>query len=82
MSSKIKYENRILEIDKELAEYPYDAALYIERGKLYNNLGEMDKALNDFIKAREYDPQNAEAGELIDMISEIFEYRYKDIYNP
>ncbi|GHV01115.1 hypothetical protein FACS1894159_08360 [Bacteroidia bacterium] len=75
-------EYRIIELDRALAETPDDATLYLERGKLHYKLGKMDRSLNDFVRVREIAPDNVEAGEYVDMISEIFEFHYKDIYNP
>lgn len=39
-------------------------------------------ALNDFRKARELDGTNAEADAYIEMLQEIFDFRYTDLYNP
>ena len=38
--------------------------------------------MNDFIRVRQLVPSHTEAGEYIAMLREIFEFRYKDIYNP
>jgi thioredoxin-like negative regulator of GroEL len=59
-----------------------DAALYMERAKLYNGAGRKDKALNDYLKVLEIEPGNAEARQHAKMIQEIFEYHYVDLYNP
>lgn len=58
------------------------ATLYIERGKCYYRHNEWGKAINDFNKAKQLDPTNEEAQQLIDMTYEILSFRYKDIYNP
>jgi len=59
-----------------------DDTLYVERGKLYHQKGLFDKAQNDFQRAAALNPNNKEAESYIDLIQEIFNYRYKDIYNP
>ena len=68
-------------LNKEIEQSP-TALLHVERGKLYSKGGVMDKALNDFLKAEELDPDNTEATEYIRMLREVFEFRYKDYYNP
>ena len=65
-------------IDQSPAEY----TLYMERGKLYHRKGDFDKALNDFTKAVQIKPHDMEAATYIEMIREILNYRYKDLYNP
>ena len=79
---KKQLEYEIITLDRALEDKQNDAQLYLQRGRLYYKLGEMDSALNDFVKVRELDPGNVEAGEYVAMISEIFEFHYKDIYNP
>lgn len=72
---------RIEQLTERIAEAP-TAELYLERGKLYNRSGKMDKALNDFLKVKELEPENEEAQGYITMIREIFAFRYLDYYNP
>lgn len=62
-------------------EEPF-AENYLLRARLYYKTGQLDKALNDFIKVKGEDPDNLEAQEHIKMISDIFDFRYKDYYNP
>ena len=50
-------------------------------GVLYR-AGLFHRALNDFRKARELDGTNAEADAYIEMLQEIFDFRYTDLYNP
>ena len=50
-------------------------------GLLYR-AGLFHRALNDFRKARELDGTNAEADAYIEMLQEIFDFRYTDLYNP
>lgn len=59
-----------------------DDTLFVERGKLYHQKGLFDKAQNDFQRAAALNPNNKEAESYIELIQEIFNYRYKDIYNP
>lgn len=55
---------------------------YLLRARLYYRSGQLDKALNDFIKVKSIDPENQESQEYIKLISDIFDFRYKDYYNP
>lgn len=55
---------------------------HLEKGKEYQQKGEMDKALNEYIKSCEENPDNTEAKSRMDMLRSIFEYAYKGHYNP
>lgn len=59
-----------------------NAELYIERGKCYFRQQAWGSAINDFRRASELCPDNKEARQFIEMVQEILEYRYTDIYNP
>lgn len=78
---KSDFQRALERLDAEIAASP-SSRLYLERGKLFNANGQMHKALNDLLKARELDPDNAEILNLITMIREIFAFRYTDYYNP
>jgi len=69
-------------LTEALEKNPRDDALYVERGKLYHQKGQFDRAQNDFQRAAALNPDNREAESFIEIIQEIFNYRYKDIYNP
>lgn len=58
------------------------AELYVERGKCYYRQNEWGSAINDFRRAEELKPELEEARQFREMVEEILEYRYKDIYNP
>lgn len=58
------------------------AELYVERGKCYYRQNEWGSAINDFRQAEELKPELEEARQFREMVEEILEYRYKDIYNP
>lgn len=75
-------DDPIAELTRQIAETPRKAALYLERGKLYQAAGEFGRAMNDYTEALQLEPENAEAKALADMLRAIFEYRYTDIYNP
>ena len=77
-----RLQNEIELLTAAIGESPGDYKLYLERGKLYHRNGAFDKALNDFVRVRQIIPTHTEAGEYIAMIREIFEFHYKDIYNP
>lgn len=54
---------------------------HIALGYKYQKEGTMDKALNEFIKALELDPENKEAKAAVEMLKQIFEYSYMESYN-
>lgn len=54
----------------------------MERGKLHYRLNEWGAALNDFNRVLQADDSHAEARQYAQMVREILEFRYKDIYNP
>ncbi|WP_297449806.1 hypothetical protein [uncultured Alistipes sp.] len=69
-------------LDRAVDRTPDDSALYMRRGKLHHKAGAFDKALNDFLRVRELSGPNPEADGYIDMLREIFAFRYGDLYNP
>ena len=73
---------RIAALTAQIAAEPADTRLYLDRGKLHWRLNEWGAALNDFNRILEIDPTHEEARQLAEMVREILEYRYKDIYNP
>lgn len=73
---------RIAALTAQIASGDADIALYVERGKLHFRLNEWGEALNDFNRALVIDDSHAEARQLAQMVQEILEFRYKDIYNP
>lgn len=77
-----KIDIEISVLTDAIEKNPKDDMLYVERGKLYHQKGVFDKALNDFTKAAAINPENTEADSYIEIIQEIFSYRYKDLYNP
>lgn len=73
---------RIAALTARIGAEPGNAALYVERGTLHYRFNEWGEALNDFNRALALDDGNAEARQLAEMVREILEFRYKDIYNP
>ncbi len=65
-----------------IAEEPQRIELYLERGKLHYRQNEWGSALNDFNQVLQIDPSHVEAKQFSEMVREILEFRYKDIYNP
>ena len=65
---------RIEELDRAIGRTPEQSALYMRRGRLLYRAGLFHRALNDFRKARE--------DAYIEMLQEIFDFRYTDLYNP
>ena len=66
----------------QIAAEPENTELYAERGKLHYRLNEWGAALNDFNRVLQLDDSHAEARQYAQMVQEILEFRYKDIYNP
>lgn len=75
-------KNELELLDSSITQNPDDAGLLSRRGKLYYASSQFGKALNDFMRVRELDPDSVEAQEFITMINGILEFRYTDIYNP
>lgn len=73
---------RIAVLTTQLAAHPDDIELLLERGKLHYRLSEWGPALNDFNAVLRIDANHVEARQFAQMVQEIFEFRYKDIYNP
>lgn len=65
-----------------LGEDPENTQLLTARGKLHYRLNRWGDALNDFNRALTLDPGSTEARQYAEMVREILEFRYKDIYNP
>ena len=59
-----------------------NADLLVERGKLHYRLSEWGAALNDFNRALQLDAAHTEARQFVEMVQEILQFRYKDLYNP
>ncbi|MCD7969166.1 MAG: nicotinate (nicotinamide) nucleotide adenylyltransferase [Alistipes sp.] len=73
---------RLEVLDRELETTVGISRQYMERGRLNYKFAEYGPALNDFLKVRELEPANKEAGGYIKLLQDIFEYRNMDIYNP
>lgn len=73
---------RIAALSAQIAADPENTSLYIERGKLHYRMGEWGPALNDFNSVLRIDAGHVEARQFAQMVQEILEFRYKDIYNP
>ena len=78
----MEYEKRIEELSAAIDASPKAPELYIERGKLFYSANEFGRALNDFLKALELDPEAEQARQFIKMTNEILAFRHKDLYNP
>lgn len=74
--------SRIASLTAQIAAQPDQIGLYIERGKLHYRLNEWGAALNDFNHVLSIDDDHAEARQFVQMVQEILQFRFKDIYNP
>ncbi len=73
-------ESYLAELDRRVAEGDPEA-LY-ERGKHRYSRSELGPALNDFNRLLELNPGHTEARQYVEMIQEILQFRYTDLYNP
>lgn len=69
-------------LDRAIGRELDNGSLYVERGKCYHKAGIFDRALNDFLRARELSGPDPETDGYIDLLREIFAFRYTDLYNP
>ena len=74
--------SQIALLTTRITEEPENAELYLERGKLHYRQNEWGNALNDFNQVLHIVPTHLEAKQFSEMVREILEFRYKDIYNP
>lgn len=74
-----RYFDRLTE---RIAAEPNSTELLAERGRWHYRRNEWGKALNDFGRILEIDPEHTEARQMREMIYEILQFRYTDIYNP
>ena len=75
-------ESYVRSIEERLAARPDDAEALMERGRLHYRRNEWGDALNDFGRVSELQPDNTEARQMKEMICEILQFRYTDLYNP
>lgn len=68
-----------IDADPDAAE---NVGLLVERGMLHYRLNEWGAALNDFNRALTLDPSHEEARQYVEMVQEILQFRYTDLYNP
>lgn len=74
--------NDMAVLDSAIAADPTNLELRMQRGRYYYGAGEFGKALNDFMKALEIDPESVGAQEYITIINEILAFRHTDTFNP
>lgn len=75
-------ESHVRSIEERLAADPDDADALMERGRLHYRRNEWGAALNDFGRVAELRPDCTEALQMREMIYEILQFRYTDLYNP
>lgn len=74
--------HRIVALDRLIEQDGKNPSHYLERGMCLYRSNRWGDALNDFRRTLELDPQNEQAKQMTDMVYEILQYRYTDIYNP
>ena len=75
-------ESYVRTLEERLAANPDDAEALMERGQLHYRRNEWGAALNDFGRVLELQPDCTEARQMREMIYEILQFRYTDLYNP
>ena len=75
-------ENYRRSIDERIAANPDDTEALMERGRMHYRSNRWGDALNDFGRVTELQPGNTEAQQMREMIYEILQFRYTDLYNP
>ena len=75
-------ENYIRTLEERLAAVPDDTEALMERGRLHYRRNDWGAALNDFGRVLELRPECTEAHQMREMIYEILQFRYTDLYNP
>ena len=69
-------------LDERIAARPDDAEALMERGRLHYRRNRWGDALTDFGRVLELQPDHTEARQMREMIYEILQFRYTDLYNP
>lgn len=81
---KLLRENRIEEaigkLDAMLEQEPTSDEAFYLRGNAYRKLGDFQQALNNYLSAMELNPESP-AREAHDMLMEILDFYYKEMYN-
>ena len=81
---KLLRENRIEEaigkLDAMLEQEPTSDEAFYLRGNAYRKLGDFQQALNNYLSAMELNPKSP-AREAHDMLMEILDFYYKEMYN-
>ena len=81
---KLLRENRIEEairaLDAVIADSPTSDEAFYLRGNAYRKLGDFQQALNNYLSALELNPDSP-AREAHDMLMEILDFYYKEMYN-
>lgn len=81
MEEEEEIRQRIHQLDMQIATYPTDESLRLERGRLHWKLQDWQKCIADFNQAINVNP-NSTAITLLEMVQKIIGYYYKDRYNP
>ena len=74
-------EKKIEEVSRRLDQEPEKTELLMRRALLYQKLSQHDRALNDYLKVKEIEPDNPEAQAYIELLQEIINYRYILFYD-
>lgn len=72
----------LAELDKLITAEPDNTNALTERGMERYRRNLFGDARNDFRRVTELCPDDAHARQMIELIDDILEFRYKDIYNP
>lgn len=75
-----QYDEAIAMLDQMLCQAPQDDMLFYIRGNAKRKKGDWAGAINDYLAAKAVNPDSP-ASEAADMLSDILEFRNKDLYN-
>lgn len=71
----------IQQLNELIASNPAEGHHYYERGRLHYQYNDFGKAMNDFERTLELNPEHTAARQMRDMVEAIFNFRNFDIYN-
>ena len=74
-------EEALTAVNQALSEQPDDSVLHYLRGTIYMKSCDWQLAMNAFLRSEELDKEGP-AVEARQMLSDIMDFYYKDMYNP
>ena len=78
LASEKRFEEALAICNNILAEHPNLATAYNDRGVIYDEMGEKEKALADYQKAFQLDPTNEDARDNLTSLSQELEIQFEE----